>query len=103
MKHVVLVKFKDDVSPQHVEDLIKDFVELPASINCIKAFEWGTDVSVENMHQGFTHVFVLTFDSPQGRDEYLAHPAHEAYGQKVIKAVEKLVAIDYKALAVKCS
>ncbi|CAN1253122.1 Stress-response A/B barrel domain-containing protein HS1 [Linum perenne] len=29
----------------------------------MKAFHWETDVSIENMHQGFTHVFVSTFES----------------------------------------
>lgn len=103
VKHIVLLKFKDDVSPQQVDDLIKGFQALPASINCIKGFEWGTDVSVENRHQGFTHVFILTFDSPQERDAYLVHPAHEAYATEVLKAAEKALVVDFKPSALKCS
>jgi len=36
----------------------------------------GTNVSVENMHQGFTHVFESTFDSTKVVAEYVAHPTH---------------------------
>lgn len=103
VKHVVMAKFKDDISAEQQESLIKGFHSLPAVIHHIKAFEWGTDISVENRHQGFTHVFVLTFESPQGRDAYLVHPAHEEFATEIIQALDKLVVFDYKPSPVECA
>ena len=62
----------------------------------------GTDVSVENLHQGFTHVFVLTFESSEGRDGYLVHPAHEEYAAKLLASLDKVVVVDYKPSSVSC-
>ncbi len=35
------------------------------------------------MNQGFTHVYVMTFESSAARDAYLPHPAHKAFGDLV--------------------
>lgn len=61
----------------------------------------GTDVSTENLHQGFTHVFESTFESVEGVAEYLAHPAHVEFANEFLPAAEKVVVIDYKPTAVK--
>ena len=34
---------------------------LPSKIDAIKDFEWGTNNSPENLAQGFTHCFFVTF------------------------------------------
>ena len=39
------------------------------------------DVCVENLQQGFTHCFVVSFLSEADRAEYLPHPAHKEFGQ----------------------
>ncbi|KAI5069271.1 hypothetical protein GOP47_0015572 [Adiantum capillus-veneris] len=102
VKHVVLVKFNEDITAELRESLIQGFHALPGLIPDIKAFEWGTDVSVENRHQGFTHAFVLTFDSPEGRNAYLVHPSHEEFADKILAAVEKVTIFDYNPSPVQC-
>jgi hypothetical protein len=57
-------------------------------------------MSVENMHQGFTHVFISTFDSPEGRDEYLVHPVHEAFAKELIAALDNALVVDFKPTVV---
>jgi hypothetical protein len=59
----------------------------------------GTDVSIENMHQGFTHVFESTFESTEGVKEYIEHPAHVEYANEVLPLMEKVLIIDYKPAA----
>ncbi|HPU07367.1 MAG TPA: Dabb family protein, partial [Thermogutta sp.] len=61
VRHVVLFKFKDGTSPEDVAKIEKAFAALPSKIPQIAGFEWGTDCSVENLSQGFTHCFILTF------------------------------------------
>lgn len=69
---------------------------LITSINSVKIFTRGKDVSVENLHQGFTHVFETTFESVEGISEYLAHPAHVEFADKFLPTLEKVLIIDYK-------
>lgn len=100
VKHILLLKFKDSVTPDQQSVLIQKYAALPNSISAMKGFEWGTDMSVENMHQGFTHVFISTFDSPEGRDEYLIHPVHEAFAKELIAALDNALVVDFKPTVV---
>ncbi|KAJ1268548.1 hypothetical protein BS78_07G143400, partial [Paspalum vaginatum] len=60
----------------------------------------GTDVSIENMHQGFTHVFESTFESTGGVKEYIEHPAHVEFANQFLPVLEKALMIDYKPASV---
>ncbi|XP_009405447.2 stress-response A/B barrel domain-containing protein HS1 [Musa acuminata AAA Group] len=100
VKHVLLAKFKEEVSPEAVDDLIKGYANLVSLIPPMKAFHWGRDVSIENLHQGFTHVFESTFDGVEGIAEYIAHPAHVEFANKFLPALEKVIVIDYAPTAV---
>ncbi|KAH7298124.1 hypothetical protein KP509_25G027500 [Ceratopteris richardii] len=102
VNHVVMVKFKEELSTEQKDSLIQGFHDLPSLIPDIKAFEWGPNVTVEDLHQGFTHVFVLTFHSPEGRDNYLVHPAHTDFANKLLPAVDKVVVFDFHPSPVKC-
>ncbi|HEX3727803.1 MAG TPA: Dabb family protein [Pirellulales bacterium] len=97
LRHVVLYKFKDDLTPQQIQQVVDAFARLPKSIDTIIGYEHGTNVSTEGKSQGFTHVFVVTFRDEQGRDAYLAHPAHAEYVQVVRDRREKVVVFDYWA------
>ncbi|MGB4726510.1 MAG: Dabb family protein [Thermogutta sp.] len=95
VRHVVLFKFKDGTSPEDVAKIEKAFAALPSKIPQIAGFEWGTDCSVENLSQGFTHCFILTFKNVQDRDAYLPHPEHKAFGQLLRPHLDKVLVIDY--------
>jgi hypothetical protein len=64
-------------------------------IDVIAGFEWGTDVSVENLAQGFTHCFVVTFKDAKARDHYLPHPVHEEFKKLAIPRIEKVLVVDF--------
>lgn len=40
VKHVFLAKFKDDVTPERIEELIKDYANLVNLIPPMKSFHW---------------------------------------------------------------
>ncbi|KAK1298909.1 putative protein Pop3 [Acorus calamus] len=96
VKHVLLARFKEDVTPDRIDQLIKGYANLVSLIQPMKSFHWGTDVSMENMHQGFTHVFESTFESMEGIAEYVAHPAHVEFANEFLPTLEKVIVIDYK-------
>lgn len=95
LRHVVLFKFKDSASPADVQRVVDAFAALPKKIDAIEAFEWGTDVGVENLSQGFTHCFLVTFRDAAGRDAYLPHPAHEEFKKLVGPLLDKVLVVDY--------
>ena len=95
LRHVVLFQFKDGTSPEQVKEVEDAFRALPKKIDAIVDFEWGTDVSVENRADGFTHCFFVSFRNEKGREEYLPHPAHKEFGQLVRPRLEKVLVVDY--------
>lgn len=97
LRHVVLFKFKDGTPSAEVKKVEDAFRALPSKIKEIKAFEWGTNNSPEQLAQGFTHCFFLSFTSEKDRDTYLPHPAHKAFGDILGSLLDKVLVIDYWA------
>ena len=95
LRHIVLFKFKSEVTAAQIEKVEKAFAGLPQKIDEIKGFEWGLNNSPENLNKGFTHGFLLTFDSEEGRDIYLPHPDHKAFGEIVDPILEDVFVLDY--------
>lgn len=95
LRHVVLFSFKETTSPEQIAQIEAAFAALPAKIDEIYDFEWGTDVSVENLAQGFSHCFLVTFQTERDRDTYLPHPAHQEFGALLRPHLEKVLVVDY--------
>ena len=97
LRHVVLFKFKDASSAADVKKVEDAFRALPTKIKEIVAFEWGTNNSPENINQGFTHCFFVSFKSEKDREVYLPHPAHKAFIDVLGPHLDKVLVIDYWA------
>jgi len=95
LRHVVLLKFKQETTAQQVKEIERAFCALPGKIDAVHDFEWGTDVSVENLQQGFTHCFVVTFASEEDRARYLPHPAHKEFANMLGPYIDDVIVIDY--------
>jgi len=95
LKHVVLFKFKEGTTPEKIKEVETSFAALPGKIDVIKGFDAGTNVSVENHSEGFTHCFVVSFSSEADRDAYLVHPAHKEFGKSLGGCLDKVLVVDY--------
>ncbi len=95
LKHIVMYKFKDDLPPAQVEEVVDAFGKMIPQIDAVIGYEHGTNVSQEMKSEGFTHVFVVTFKDEAGRATYLKHPAHDAYVTVVKGRREKVIVFDY--------
>lgn len=98
LRHVVMFKFKDSSSPDDVARVEKEFRALATKISLIKDFEWGKNSSPENLNQGLTHCFFVTFSSDKDRDTYLTHPEHLAFVEILKPHLDKVTVIDYWAM-----
>lgn len=97
LRHVVLFKFTESSTEDDIQQIEEAFATLPSQIDEIKDFEWGTNNSPEGLDKGFTHSFLVTFDSEEGRDIYLPHPAHQAFVDLVGPHVDDVMVVDYWA------
>jgi len=97
LRHVVLFKFKEGTDVADIRKIENAFRALPSKIDAIYDFEWGTDVSVENLHRGLTHCFFVSFLSEADRAVYLPHPAHKEFGSLLGPHLDDVVVVDYWA------
>lgn len=97
LRHVVLFKFKKEAPAAAVQEVERAFAALPSKISQIAAFEWGTNNSPEGLDKGYTHGFILTFESEADRDAYLPHPDHQRFGEIASPWLEDVLVLDYWA------
>ena len=97
LRHVVLFKFKDTSSSEQINEVVDAFRALPGKVDEICDFEWGTDVSVENLQQGFTQCFLVTFRREADRAAYLPNPDHKEFGKILGPHLDKVLVLDYWA------
>jgi Stress responsive A/B Barrel Domain. len=97
LRHVVMFKFNDTSNAEDVKKVEDAFIGLSEKISLIKDFEWGTNNSPENLNQGLTHCFLVTFKTEKDRDAYLIHPEHKAFVEILQPHLDKVTVLDYWA------
>lgn len=95
LRHAVFFKFKETSSEADVQRIVDAFAALPNKINSIIDFEWGERSSAEKISGGFTHCFLLTFNDEAGREKYLPHPDHKAFGALLKPHLADVFVIDF--------
>lgn len=93
--HVVSFKFKDTASKAQIKEVEDAFRDLKKKIKEIQSYEWGTNVSPEKHDKGFTHAFILAFNTEKDRDAYLVHPDHKAFGKLVGPVLADVFVVDF--------
>ncbi len=88
IKHVVLLKFKPEVTQETIDGLVADFHKIKAQLPGMLDFSIGPNVSKEGVDKGFTHGFVMTFASAEDLQTYLPHPDHVAVKTKIIESLD---------------
>ena len=95
-RHVVLFRFKPELAEDVIRAVEVAFQALCKSLPFVLSFEGGRNSSPENLNDGFTHCFIVTFAAASGRDEYLPHPEHQAFCRKYLDPhIEKVCVVDY--------
>ncbi|XP_022730735.1 stress-response A/B barrel domain-containing protein At5g22580-like [Durio zibethinus] len=98
-KHLVIVKFKEDVV---VEEILKGMEKLVSEVDAVKSFEWGQDIEGQEMlRQGFTHAFLMTFDNKEDYTAFVSHPSHLEFSATFSTAIEKIVLLDFPSVLAK--
>ncbi|GKY96333.1 hypothetical protein MPSEU_000593000 [Mayamaea pseudoterrestris] len=87
-RHIVGFQFKANATETEVQSIVDDFDKLAKEFDCILKFEHGLNVSTEGFDRGLTHVFLLSFRSKPEFEDYLVHPSHVAFVEKLLPTLE---------------
>ncbi|MDO6438918.1 Dabb family protein [Cyclobacterium sp. 1_MG-2023] len=94
-RHFGMFKFKETVSAEEIEFCFVTMKAMIGKIPGLLGMEYGAYDSGEGLNDGFTHGFIMTFESPESRDAYLPHPVHEEVKNVVVPNLERVVVFDF--------
>lgn len=94
LKHVVFMKFKDDVTDAKISALEQGLAGLPGTISEIKGFHFGRDV----IHSERSYDFALVgdFENLEAMQRYQVNPAHVAVVALVRNLSSSILAVDFE-------
>lgn len=92
LRHIVLLKFKDEVNQEQVNEVGQAFLTLLTQIESIHDLEWGGAV---NDPGSYSHGLLVTFRTEVALKAYEDHPAHQAIGTNYGHLVEAVLVFDY--------
>ncbi len=96
IQHMVIVKFKPEVSAEKISDLYRQLAQLQELIPGIRRFCGGAYSSGEGLNKGFTHGFLMEFENAEDRDRYLPHPEHERVKEAILPCIDDVIAFDFE-------
>lgn len=97
VRHVVMFRYTEDASDAEIQEITEAFRALQDKIPGIVSFEHGVNNSPEDLNQGFTHAYVITFEDEAARDAYLPHPEHQQFVDVLMDSgiFEEAFVVDY--------
>ncbi|KAL5981610.1 hypothetical protein ACLOJK_015677 [Asimina triloba] len=102
LQHILVVKFKEEITPERIEEIVKQFASLQKVIKQIKAFYWGKDVSREHLQQGYTHVIEIHFENEDDVAEYIINPDHDYFDKHIFRpSLADYVVVDFYPIHMK--
>ncbi|WP_341937924.1 Dabb family protein [Marinimicrobium sp. C2-29] len=101
VRHIVVFQYEDSATDNQIEQVTEAFRSLEDEVPGIVAFEDGVNNSPEGLNKGFTHVYMVTFEDANARDEYLPHPKHKKFVELMeeLDILEDVFVIDYSIKA----
>lgn len=95
VKHFGMFQFKPEVTPEGVATCFREMAGMVGKISGLLDFHHGPYDSAEGLNDGFTHGFIMTFESPAARDAYLPHPEHERVKAIVVPCLARVTVFDF--------
>lgn len=95
VKHFAVVEFKEGVTPEQIETCFAELQGMVGQIPGLLEILHGPYDSHEGLNDGYTHGFIMTFESPAARDAYLPHPVHERVKDLLVACLKRFVVFDF--------
>jgi quinol monooxygenase YgiN len=92
IRHVVVVKFKPETTPEAADEIVRKLQSLPSQIPVVREYEVGLD-----LNSGQALAIVGLFEDKESFEEYRRHPAHRAVADEhLMPASESAASIQYQ-------
>lgn len=89
LRHLVFMKYADDVTSEARASFMRDLEALCAEINGFEAFCARPNISPETAFtHGFTEMFWIDFRNAEARDAYLANERHKSVGARLFASLD---------------
>lgn len=95
VRHVVLFSFNYPMDSEEVRELNSNFDKLPSLIPEVVKYDAGSNMSPENLTQGYQMCYVLDFKDANDRDVYLVHPQHKAFVKTAKPVLKDVLVFDF--------
>ncbi len=95
VKHYGCFEFHPEISEEQIEECFRKMNTMVGEIPGLLDFHFGPYESDEGLNEGYTHGFIMTFDSADSRDAYLPHPKHEEVKDFVVPKLKRVVVFDF--------
>jgi hypothetical protein len=95
IRHFGVLQFKPEINQDQIDECFLALAGMVGKIPGLLSVEHGPYQSDEGLNDGFTHGFIMTFDTAESRDKYLPHPEHERVRQIVVPCLERVVVFDF--------
>jgi hypothetical protein len=92
--HVVMMKFKPEVSENEIDELEVLLDGLPDTIDEIQSYDFGRDVV--RSQRSYDFALVSVFANRDTLEHYQVHPAHQVVVKKLGGMCEHIAAVDYE-------
>jgi hypothetical protein len=96
VRHFGMFTFKEGVTDETIEKCFSAMKDMIGRIDGLLDMEYGPYKSDEGLDDGYTHGFIMTFDTFESRDAYLPHPIHEDVKEIVVPNLERFVVFDFE-------
>jgi hypothetical protein len=97
IRHFGMFQFKEGVSEAQIDECFAQLRGMVGKIPGLLGIEHGPYESDEGLNDGFSHGFIMSFDSAASRDAYLPHEEHERVRDLVVPCLERVVVFDFDA------
>ena len=84
IRHIVLTKFKSDVSEDTIKGIYDGLSALAEKLPGAANFTGGRSESPEQIERGYMHGFVIDFDSWDALQTYADNDDHKALGGQLV-------------------
>lgn len=95
VRHIAILEFKSEITQPQIDHCFAELNGMVGKIPGLLGMEHGPYRSDEGLNDGFTHGFIMTFDTPESRDAYLPHPEHERVKSVVVPCLERVIVFDF--------
>ena len=95
LKHLLLFNFNETATPEKITKIVDELISLQKKIPEIKNIESGLNNFSNGKSKGFTHCFIMTFESEEDLAIYIAHPEHKSFGKILHPQLDDFLVFDY--------